>query len=118
MKDREAQLLDILKIGHETSIRGEGISLAEALEQTSYKSFRKTFSKSDLMTIIKEHPEITSEWLAYSEDKRTSGGWYILDKPEIGQVDNPESIKHFNSIEEAVSEYVVRELDFWSKDNK
>lgn len=118
MKDREAQLLDILKIGHETSIRSEGISLAEALERTSYKSLRKTFSQNDLLTIIKEYPEITSEWLAYSEEKRTSGGWYILEKPEIGQIDNPESIKHFDSIEEAVSEYVVRELDFWSTDNK
>ncbi|MGD9332806.1 MAG: hypothetical protein PVJ53_15950 [Desulfobacterales bacterium] len=114
VKDREAQLMGILKIGHETSIRGEGISLAEALERTGYKSLRKTFAQNDLTAIILKHPEITSEWLAYSEDKRTGGGWYILAKGEIGQIDNPESIKHFDAIEEAVSEYVVRELDFWS----
>ena len=50
----------------------------------------------------------------YSEDKRTSGGWYVRETGEIGQVDDPNSRMHFATIEEAVAEYVVRELDFWA----
>lgn len=114
MIDREAQLLDVLRIGHETSMRGEGISLREALMRRSYNEFRKTFGPVDLIEVVKTHPEITAQWIAYSEDKRTSGGWYLLRHLEIGQVGNPESRKQFDSIEEAVAEYVVRELDFWS----
>lgn len=114
MKERESQLLDVLKIGHETSMRGEGISLREALKRTDYKKLRKTFGPNDLVEIVKAHPEISKQWIAYSEDKRTSGGWYLLDKSEIGQIEDPESRKHFDSIEEAISEYVVRELDFWA----
>jgi hypothetical protein len=114
MKDHDAKLLDILKIGHDTSMRGEGISLCEALKRTHYKELRKTFGPNDLIAIVKAHPEISNEWIMYSEDKRTSGGWYLHEKQEIGQIDDPGSRKKFNSIEEAVSEYVVRELDFWA----
>ena len=117
MKDRDAQLINVLKLGHETSMRGEGISLREALKRTDYREFRKTFGPNDLVAIVKTHPEISNEWIAYSQGKRTSGGWYLLDKSEIGQIGNPESRKHFDSVEEAVSEYVVRELDFWANLN-
>jgi len=51
----------------------------------------------------------------YSADKRTSGGWYITEGWTIGQVDDPSSVIHIKFDAEAVAEYVVRELDFWSK---
>ena len=114
MTQRDKKLLNILKIAHVTSIRGEGISLLEALMRTHYRELRKNFYPNDLVSILEAHPEISKEWVLYSEDKRTSGGWYLLDKFEIGQVGKPESTKYFNSIEKAVAEYVVRELDFWA----
>jgi hypothetical protein len=109
-----AQLLEILKIGHETSMRGQGISLREALAHTNYGDLRSNFGPRELRPLINADPSLVEQWIAYSEDKRTSGGWYLTEEGEIGQVGKPESRMRFDSIEEAVAEYVVLELDFWA----
>jgi len=114
MIDRDTQLMKILRSGHLTSMEGEGISLHEALERTNYIELRKTFGQDDLIEIIRKHPVLVSDWFAYSEDKRTSGGWYLKKPSEIGQVGNPDSRKSFDSFEEAVAQYVLKELDFWA----
>lgn len=115
MTNRDSQLLEVLKIGHNTSVRGEGISLSEALARTSYKELRKNFGPKDLVPIIKTYPALAEEWVSYSEDKRTSGGWYLLNNGEVGRVDHPELREQFSPFPEAVAEYVVRELDFWAR---
>jgi hypothetical protein len=114
MIEHDTKLLNILKIGHITSIRGKGISLQKALMRSHYRELRKTFCPNNLVPILEAHPKISTEWILYSKDKRSSGGWYFLDKFEIGQVGKPESRKYFNSVEVAVAEYVVNELDFWA----
>jgi hypothetical protein len=108
------QLLKILRIGHDTSMRGAGLSLRDALRLTRYRELREGFQESDLLPLLKAHPAVVEEWLAYSEDKRTSGGWYVLRDGQMGQVDAPAALTQFPSIEEAVAAYVVRELDFWA----
>jgi hypothetical protein len=107
-------LLAILRIGHETSMRGAGLSLHDALRQVRYADRRANFGSSDLRLLLLDHPSLTEAWFAYSEDKRTSGGWYLLRSGGIGRLSDPESHEHFESVDEAVAEYVVRELDFWT----
>ena len=110
----ESQLLAILRIGHDTSARGAGISLREALERTQYLAIRGSFGPIDLLALIKGHPALIGEWISYSEDKRTSGGWYLTKQGEVGMVGSAKERKLFDSLEVAVAEYVVRELDFWA----
>jgi hypothetical protein len=114
MTEGDQDLLGILRIGFETSVRGAGLSLREALRRTQYKDRRAGFGPADLRPLLSAHPEISEEWLAYSEDKRTSGGWYLLRSREVGRVGDTDSRKSFECLEEAVAEYVVRELDFWA----
>ncbi|MDX1401349.1 MAG: hypothetical protein R3245_05465 [Kiloniellales bacterium] len=111
MSARDQDLLKILRIAKETSFRGRGISLDAALRETNYRKLRPGFAPQDLLPLVLSNPEFVSEWIAYSEDKRTSGGWYLLKESEIGQVGREDSREWFHSIEEAVSVYVVRELD-------
>ena len=94
-------------------MKGEGISLRDALARTRYKELRQNFGPKELVPLIDTHPALVGEWVAYSEDKRTSGGWYLLDNGEVGRSDHPELREQFDSTPEAVAEYVVRELDFW-----
>ena len=113
-QSEKENLLKILQIGHDTSMRGEGISLHDALSRTKYRENRKSFGASDLVLLIREHKELVNQWLSYSEDKRTTGGWWISENPlGIGQLGSNEAIQDFDSIEKAVAEYVMRELDFW-----
>jgi hypothetical protein len=76
---------------------------------------RPYFTESDLLRHLKEHPALIEEWLLYSDDKRTDGGWYLSRDGTIGQVSRPGEEIRFPSLEEAVAAYVVRELDFWEK---
>ena len=65
--------------------------------------------------MLRQNEALVDQWVMYSEDKRTSGGWYILaESREIGRVDVPDSIVRFASLDQAVAEYVVRELDYWA----
>ena len=110
----EQQLLKILRIAHDTSRRGRGISLRDAIAESDYAEIRKSFGPDDLLPLIQDHSEFVLHWMMYSEDKRTSGGWYINESSrEIGRCESDER-DVFPTTEEAVAEYVVRELDFWS----
>ena len=111
----EAALLDVLKIGHVTSIRSvEGLSLREALIRARYAELRPEFEVSSVEALVRKYRSLIDEWALYSDDKRTSGGWYLdVKNRAIGQVQHPESVERFESVEAAVAQYVVRELDFW-----
>jgi hypothetical protein len=114
MSDDNSGLLDILRIGLETSRRGAGLSLRDALSRTHYTYRRSGFGPRELVPLIGSRRELAEGWFAYSEDKRTSGGWYLLRSGEIGRAGDPGSRLRFDTLEEAVATYVVRELDFWA----
>jgi hypothetical protein len=113
MSDRDARLISILRIGRDVSPRGDGVSIRDALTRVSYVGYRTTFKANDLLPLIAADPTLVEDWLVYSEDKRTSGGWYILRSGEIGQVSRAASQITYSTIEEALAEFVVRELDYW-----
>ena len=115
MAVNESDLHDILGIGHETSMRGKGISLRAALRKTRYKDLRAVFGAQDLLPIIDKHQSLVDEWIAYSQDKRTPAGWGLYEGGVIGRINAPDSQIRFRSLNEAVSEYVVRELDYWAE---
>jgi hypothetical protein len=113
--DRNTRLAKILDIGHDTSMRGAGISLREALAVTGYAEYRSSFTAVDLVPIIAAHPELIEQWLSYSEDRRTDGGWYIKRDGTVGRVLQSGTERQFATIPYAVAEYVVLELDFWAR---
>src|ERR1700675_2444980 len=114
MIDRSARLDAILDIGHSASMRGIGISLREALKVTGYAEYRSSFTAADLLPYVAAHPELIEQWLSYSEDKRTDGGWYIRRDGKIGRVLKPGTERQYATIQDAVAEYVLLELDFWA----
>jgi hypothetical protein len=109
-----SKLLKILAIGHDVSMRGEGLSLRDALLRADYVWLSKDLRPADLFPLVVANPTLVRQWIAYSEDKRTAGGWYLNEDREIGMIDAPRTQAHFDSMEIAVSEYVLRELDFWA----
>ena len=106
-------LLRILKIGHDTSVRGKGISLKTALQKSNYSEYRKRLGTNHLVPIIKSNPSIVDEWIRYSEDKRTTGG-YFLSENIIGSIDLPDFQVKFEEKERQIAEFIFLELDYWS----
>jgi hypothetical protein len=114
MTDRNALLQGILGISHATSMRGAGISMREALKVAGYAEHRPSLTAAELRPLVADHPELIDQWLSYSKDKRTDGGWYIRRDGKIGRVLKPRNERQYATIQDAVAEYVVLELDFWA----
>jgi hypothetical protein len=115
MKPTDAQLLKILEVGHDTSLRGGGLSLLDALQGCQYLRLRSSIDADDLLPLIRADRSIARQWILYSNDKRTTGGWYLAQETcEVGTLGDPPQSVVCPSIEEAVALYVIRELDFWS----
>lgn len=90
---------------------GPGESLGEALQRAGYARHRAALAAADVRALLVAHPGLVEAWLAYSQRKETPDGWYVLPDAEIGQLQRPSAQRHFATIEEAVAEFILRELD-------
>jgi len=108
-------LRKILKVGLDTSIRGRGISLVQALSEVDFDKHKNKVTVDDLRYQIDLMPEVIDEWFSYSEDKRTSGGWYLLRDLRIGTLMDQTEELSFSESDVAVANYVIKELNYWNE---
>ena len=117
-KTRNDVLRSILEVARVTSEPGGGKSIADALQRSGFVEHRASLTPADFKPLLEEDSGIAESWCQFSEDKRTSGGWYILqDSFEIGSLEDESTRMQFDSLAEAVAAYVVAELDFWASVN-
>lgn len=88
----------------------------DLLKSTGYFENADSIAIKALEDYLKNNNDVIKEWLAYSEDKRTSGGWYIIEKNNstiVGHLDNeigPAEEKEFNDISKACSVFIFNEI--------
>jgi hypothetical protein len=51
------------------------MSSFEILKQSGYFKFNNQISNLDILNAINRQPEVVTDWLTWSEDKRTGKGW-------------------------------------------
>ena len=90
--------------------------LRQLVTETRYREVRPTLSRENLAEHLSRHPGLVRDWLRYSEDKRTSGGWYLMHPASgwlVGRLGGPETDRElrFGSGPEACAEFILRELD-------
>ncbi len=109
---KDADLLPKIRIAHNVSQRGIGISLHDAIQQTDYANLRLKIDVAHIARLLREHPGYIEDWVLYSLDKRTKGGWYLLEKSnEIGALNISCSRRRFQSLEDAVANFILKELE-------
>jgi hypothetical protein len=91
-------------------------SLQALVIETGYRELRPTLSRAEVAAYLAKHPGLVLEWLRYSENKRTSGGWYLLHPSTgwlVGQLagQGEERELRFETGPEACAEFILRELD-------
>src|ERR1019366_2745305 len=101
----KSQLAAILRIGHDSSMRGEGISLQDAIARSGYVEIRNKFGPLDLVPLLREKPELMMQWVMFSEDKRTGGYWISEATNEVGLTLSQQPAIKYGSVEEAVSRF-------------
>ena len=58
------------------------VSIFSLVKATGYFGFHDHVSEGDIRAALARCPECISEWMQYSEDKRTSSGWYVTHNDE------------------------------------
>lgn len=61
-------------------------SLLEVVRASGFAEFRGQFAPRELADYLRAKPAIVDQWIAYSEDKRTTEGWYLRPPYSIGRV--------------------------------
>jgi hypothetical protein len=94
-----------------------GRSLADLLTLTEYRRLRPALTEQQLADWLAARPDVAARWMRWSEDKRTSGGFYIrrLDdgRLQIGSL-SATSTTEYRDEPAAVAAYILRELDYWA----
>ncbi|NAY93432.1 hypothetical protein GTQ34_16090 [Muricauda sp. JGD-17] len=112
----DKSLLSIIKIGHDVSMCEKGISLDTAIKKSKYKNIRPFLTAEILESLIAKHEYLINDWVRYSEDKRTHGGFYI-GKNEIRSCKNPAFKSNYDSMSQTIANYILKELDYWTNEN-
>jgi hypothetical protein len=105
------RLMPLLRIAQRLGAGDPEASMRAALRHAGYADSRPGLAAQEVRALLVAHPSLLDAWLAYSQSKQTADGWYVLPDAEIGQLSNPGSQRQFASIQEAVAEFIVRELD-------
>lgn len=117
MNQSEEQLADDL-----ASLAGryksqEELSIYEMLKRTGYIERRGSLTVEAIRKALARSPEHLCEWLEYSADKRSGGGWYIRGENgqfEVGNLDADARVaerRSYSNVEEACADFIRRELD-------
>lgn len=92
------------------------ISIYSLLKETGYFEHHSKISESDLRDQLVERPENIQHWVKWSEDKRTSSGWYIENKGGkciVGYFPEKENAKpkEYSSVELACAAFIKLEIE-------
>ncbi len=111
------QLLAILRLGHDILARGDGLSLHETFTRSGYATLIDGISRSKLVRLLREHPEILQQWISYSENKSATAGYRVSSGSfQVRRLESPDAdIIIWGSVEEAVAEFILCELTYWSE---
>ena len=87
-----------------------GVSLVTLVRATNYAALRPRLNAKDLAAHLRSRPELVEQWERYSEDKRTSAGWYLQGR-HVGYLGEASDVPPFESAAEACAAFILCELD-------
>ena len=92
------------------------ISFVSLLRNTGYFELLDEISSNEIKEQLEKYPEWVKQWVNYSNDKRTSSGWYFI-KSEMGKYivgfypPNKNRTMEFVDIVEACSVFIKMEIE-------
>lgn len=75
--DRNNAVNQIVCLTMQYNNAGNCKSIYTLLQETGYFELHSQILECDIHEAVTQHPECVHQWLAWSEDKRTDGGWYF-----------------------------------------
>lgn len=95
------------------AFRDSGTSLHAVVQASGFADIRGQFSTRDLADYLRTRPAIVEQWVAYSQDKRTSEGWYLRPSMSVGRITReppPMREQRYPDLSAACAAFIVAEL--------
>jgi len=95
-----------------TAFQTSGRSLLEVVRASGFADLRGQFNPRELAEYLRRHPAFIPDWVHYSEDKRTSEGWYLRPPNSVGRIVaySPSREQHYIDLAAACAAFIVAEL--------
>lgn len=90
------------------------VSLIFLVNESGYSQHYSDISETDIYEALKQEPEIAKQWLSYSEDKRTSLGWYLQQAGRgyyVGSLTEKSGSVLYPNLLEACAAYIKKEIE-------
>lgn len=93
------------------------VSIYSLLKESGYFELHNQISEADIFEELTQHLEYIDQWLRWSENKRSSSGWYFREnesgKYVVGYFPFQESLKAIEYFDkaEACSAFIKREIE-------
>jgi hypothetical protein len=118
VKANKSQIaMQIVTLPRRFQSRGN-VSMFSLLEATGYFGLHDQISEADIRTVLVRCSECVQEWIQYSEDKRASSGWYVMENHEgcyeVGDITERGEFKErlaYNRRIDACAAFVKREIE-------
>jgi hypothetical protein len=87
------------------------------LQETGYFGAHDKVNEYAIREILSEHIEYAKQWLEWSENKRSSSGWYFMQNEQrkyvVGHYPEQENFKEneYSEIKEACAAFIKREIE-------
>jgi hypothetical protein len=98
-------------------------ALRDLIDAAQYRAVRPRLTAATVKSCIDADPRLIDDWLGFSEDKRTAGGWAFQRQTPFGwKVWQPfpegagPAPRRFARAGTACAEYILAELDYWAAD--
>lgn len=109
---------DILGLPQKFYESGNNLSMYDLLKQTHYIEVQGDINDVDFQKSLIEHPEYVNGWLAWSDNKRSSSGWFLEVNPygqyAVGYLDSKMGRMNERSYPNAISAcayFISKEID-------
>ena len=95
----------------------ENMSIYSLLKETGYFEFHNQINKSDIYECLILYPDSIIQWLDWSENKRSSSGWYFTMETDtqyiVGYFPSNKDLKpvKYSDKNEACTNFILREIE-------
>jgi hypothetical protein len=99
---------DFISLGNKSMVR--------LLAESGFLEQRAKVRKDEIIEFLRTHPDFIESWEGYSQDKRSSSGWYLLHEDKIWtvgyfSVGGKKKEQRYTSGFEACAVFILYELD-------
>jgi hypothetical protein len=116
MVDKPDTIIQVIHLAKKCSERNN-VSIYSLLKEVGYFDIHDEVSENLIREALFLHPNCVNDWIRFSEDKRSSAGWYFQQNGtdyEVGffslNKNNISPTKYSNSIE-ACAAFIKREIE-------